>query len=59
MKNVRNLAVQELFHLQSECCIQFDADKSELIHFSENLKEVELTSELILKPKNVIRWLDA
>ena len=51
-------AVQELFHLQSECCIQFDLNKSDLIHFfSENLEEVKFTSELILKPKNVVRWL--
>ena len=51
-------AVQELFHLQSECCTQFDLNKSDLIHFfSENLEEVKFTSELILKPKNVVRWL--
>ena len=51
-------AVQELFSLQRECCIQFDLDKSDLIHFfSDNLEEVEFSPELRLKPKSVIRWL--
>ena len=51
-------AVQELFSLQRNCCIQFDLDKSDLIHFfSNNLEEVELSAELSLQPKSVIRWL--
>ena len=49
-------AMQELFFLQKDCCIQFDFDKSDLIHFfSNNFDEVELSSEFILIPKSVIR----
>ena len=49
-------AVQGLFSLPIDCYIQFDLNKSNLIHFfSNNLEEVELSSEFKLKPKSVIR----
>ena len=51
-------AVQELFSLQKDCCIYFDLNRSDLIHFfSNNFDEVELSSEFKLISKSVIRWL--
>lgn len=62
-KNIRTLEeeAKSLYKLASLSKIEFDLDKTELIHFTK-LKEAQLINltlpnGIIVKPKDLVRWL--
>ena len=57
------LAVENLLQLQSQNNIQFDMEKTELIHF--HLKRIDNYQDYIvqinniqIEPKSLVKWLD-
>lgn len=51
-------AALELFQLQKNHLIEFDKEKTELIHFFTNSQEsIQFSNDFTVKPKSSLRWL--
>ena len=63
-KNCRDLkaAMKEILSFQESHLIQFDMEKTELIHFfsssAEKDENIELNDDTIIKSKTCVRWLE-
>lgn len=62
-KNIRILEreVKKLYALGAQHAIQFDLDKTELLHFTKSKKakdfNLQLPNQVIVQPKELVRWL--
>ena len=58
-KNIKILEreVALIYTLSTKNTIQFDLEKTKLIYFGHSTIELELPNSLIIKPKELVKWL--